>query len=240
MRTLACALLAGGLLATPVWAFSNEYHSGPLHQEHGHGELVRRAALGTGFEARAAELVQGQRDLDFPGAASGSVELGAGEWWRALVSAFAPDEQKKHALRWYSGLPAWRAATRPLAADWAEVVSYVVSELRAAYHAPVAGETLFLGHVLHTLQDSYSPAHVTRTPDGHIRDVAYYPGEHRFVDDRDAILTASGDLTPEASAAVAASHELLEGFGRVRNGDEATFERWVEGFMARHLALAGR
>lgn len=242
MRPLGFAVLACALLSAPAWAFSNEFRTGSVSQAHGHGELVRRAAEGTEFEALAEALVQGQRDLDFPGAPRGSVELGLADWWRALVAAIEPGEQKKHFLRWYSGLPEWRAATQPLEADWADAVGYVELELEAAYHAPRGQEAEALGRALHTLQDSYTPAHVARGADGRIRSLAYYPsqGGHQLVDARDRILTESGELTPEARAAVAASHELLLGFARWRTADEAAFGRWVQGFTAQHLAFSGR
>lgn len=234
MRFLAALVLV--LWQAPAWAFDNEFVSGSLRQEHGHGELIRLAAEGTPFSGRVEELARAQRAQDFPGAPTG--ELGLAEWWRALVAGMEPDEQKKHFLRWYSGLPAWRAATRPLVADWADAVAYLRSELLAAYRAPVGQEAPALGRALHALQDSYSPAHVERGPSGRIRAMAYYPGSHHLVDERDAIRTAKGELTPEAGQAVTASRELLLGFDRERTQDEAAFERWIEGFTARYLALS--
>lgn len=223
----------------PARAFSNEFRSGPVHQKEGHGMLVRLAVSGTEFEGRLFELVQAQRDQDFPGTAPGSLDMGPAEWWRALVASYAPDEQKKHFLRWYSGLPAWRAETQPLEQDWRDAVDYLRLQLLAAYHAPFAREAAPLGRALHALQDSFSAAHVARAPDGRIRAMTYFPSQegHRLGDGRDALRTDSGELTAEARQAVAASRELLLGFARWRAEDEAAFGRWVEAFTARHLAL---
>lgn len=241
MRLRAFVALALGLALAPMpaGAFSNEFRSGPLSQLEGHGLLVRMAASGTAFEGRSLELVQAQRELDFPGIAPGSLDLGPAELLRALVSGYDPGEQKKHFLRWYSGLPAWRAATRPLEQDWAEAVGYVRFELLEAYRSSTTQETSALGRALHALQDSFSTAHVERSPEGRIRGMAYYPSQagHQLVDDRDRLRLPTGELAPEAMQAVGASRELLVGFSRWRGAPEAAFGRWVEAFTERHLGM---
>lgn len=235
-RSLLLSALVLGLAAGPAHAFSQEYRAGAFEQAHGHGELVRRAAIGTPFESRVEALVSAQRAADFPGAGP---EMGLLDWWRALLAGYETAEMKKHFLRWYSGLPAWRAATQPLEKDWAEAVGYIQAELLAAYRGSVEAEIGPLGRALHALQDSYSTAHTERTPDGRIRSMAYYPSPdgHGLVDGRDGILTASGDLKPEAAQAVAATRELLVGYAQARTKDEQAFERWVESFVERNLAL---
>lgn len=237
-RAVAWALVALGLVALPGHAFTNEVPSGPMQQAHGHGELIRRAAVGTPFETQVAELARAQWEQDFPGADPAA--MGLFDWWRALVAGYDGEEQKKHFLRWYSGLPAWRAATRPLEADWEAAVGYMRSELHAAYQASPSAEIAPLGRALHALQDSYSPAHTDRAADGRIRSMAYYPAHegHQLIDGRDRILLESGELTPEAGRAVMATRELLEGFARWRKADTRAFGQWVEGYLERHVALA--
>ncbi len=238
-RTVPYSLVVAlifGLAAGPAHAFSNEYRVGAFENVHGHGELVRRAAAGTPFESRAEALVLAQREADFPGAGP---DMGLVDWWRALVAGYETAEMKKHFLRWYSGLPAWRAATQPLETDWAEAVGYIRSELLAAYRGPAEAEVGPLGRALHALQDSYSTAHVERTASGRIRTMAYYPARdgHGLVDGRDVLLSAAGDLKPEAAQAVVASRDLLMGYAEARTRDAAAFERWVESFIERYLAL---
>lgn len=236
MRRWVLVALLLGMAAPAAHGFNQELRVG---QEPfvGHGELVRRAAVGTPFEPRIGPLIMAQRELDFPGASPEG--LGLGDLWQALMSGYAPEEQKKHFLRWYSGLPEWRAVTRSLERDWAEAVGYVRGEVLAAYRGPVAAEAGPLGHALHALQDSYSTAHVLRTPAGRIRSMAYYPARdgHGLTDDRDRIWTEAGELKPEARMAVTASHELLAGYARWRTADEAAFTGWLEDYLQRHLAL---
>lgn len=253
MKSRSCNLVVGALavlllLAPPALSFENEARIGPMEVRHGHGELVRLAIADTPFAGDYIPLFRAQWELDFPDShpadPDGVPRLGLHDVWNGLVAGFDADQMRMHFLRWWSGLPEWRTQTHPLRQDWQEAVDYLEGEVRSAYLAPTRSETLrHLGHALHTLQDSYSPAHTERNDRDQIVAMRYYPsrdpGGHRFLGDPgDRILDEQGALRPLAARAIAASRDLLLGFAALPPHAPDRLEAFLRGFEARHLTLS--
>lgn len=247
MKRLLIGALALLLASGQAYAFDNEAESPIHHTIHGHGELIEQAVRGTAYEGLAAMLASAQREQDFPVPDSERLnkvpKIGLGDLWQALLWGYQPDEQRKHFLRWWSGGTEWRAVTHPLEQDWKDAVGYLESELwtaRAAEPGPAALK--HLGHALHGLQDSYAPAHVERDSQGYIVAMRYYPGRgpdcHAFIGDPgDRIRDAHGQYVSQAKQAIAATHELLAGYGKMRSEPADRFKSFLQSFRENHLLL---
>lgn len=193
----------------------------------GHERLTREAA------ARLAIAPGGMRAL-LEGVRRPDTE--------SLRTHLAPTQQRRHALR--------ASLCQPTRAALADIRAHIAALHRQAVAAgPSVGGYQLAGEALHTIQDSFSPAHIERGHGGGRGPVVYIhfyglttaaPIEHQFpFDPRDLVAgTPGGPLRPWARAAVEASRaylELLTRAWRVRAGSSGTDPR---AYLAAHLGLA--
>ena len=189
-----------------------------LSREEGHETITRAAWDGLSLtREQKDELIRGVRAPD--------VSL------RGILTSALPFAQPRHALR------AWSGTT--VADGVAEARGFLAAthrQMRAAGDGPRRWR--LIGEALHCLQDSYSPAHVERA-DGHIVQMRHWgpldplrrrgPGEeHGFPRDPRDSVWQDGQLTPEATDAVAASRSYLEMAMRQDGPTEAELAAFLE------------
>jgi hypothetical protein len=164
----------------------------------GHELLTRNAASGLPISpAELGFLVEGVRRPDEA----------------SLVSHVLPGEQRRHFLR--------STVLQPVPAAWADATNHLRAlhgRLMAFGTSRAPEQFRLMGEALHLIQDSFSPAHVTRDSSGRITFVKNFGPttgaitDHGFpVDPRDRVHSGilSPTLKPEARNAIAASRDYL-------------------------------
>ncbi len=203
-------LAAGWLVRAPL-----------VSREEGHEAITRAAWEGLALSPEQQQaLIRGVRAPD--------VSLAG------LVTSVLPFAQRRHALRAWSGTSS---------ADAVRGVRefLVASHLRALALPHGPRRWAAFGRVLHCLQDSYSPAHTDRVGARIVRmkhwgplDALHRGGpgdEHRFPSDPRDSAWSSGQLSEEASSAVAASRRYLE----IATGTAGPLGREFDAFLDEHV-----
>jgi hypothetical protein len=173
-------------------------------------EAITRAAVGSGvipftLAGRPLTKVMSRLEQDQLIAGVRSVDLGFGG--SALLFSLTPSEQSHHSLR--------RTYEQPQPA----AVADIIADLRTQHRGILAErdpshQTALIGRALHLIQDSFSPAHTERLPNGswcirYVRNFGRgsHPAEHETPSDARDQIPRSG---APASQATSASRRYLQ------------------------------
>jgi hypothetical protein len=149
---------------------------------------------------------------------------------------YDPDYQASHAMA-KAGQDT-RGATRSTVD---QIQEYTNKAQKAHKSGDIDQENHYLGKALHTIQDSYCPAHTERNSKNQVTKVNYYPLQDDHDRKADAIFQEGydkkkGTLRPEAQKAIDAGTEYLNNYHEAQRSQKSYNVK--SGFSQKHFEIA--